>query len=411
MGHSSDRSQLFKGSFDSPEGLADHIGEVLNCPITIEDSYHRLISYSKHEENVDDARIATIISRKVPENVINSLWKSGVMSKLFESDAPVIVPAINKVGLGNRIAISVRKNNKILGFIWAQTDDKAMGDDTLQLLKEAAELVRVQLQKHHKKEASSEESYHEFFWQLLTGHVHHESEIQRQAKRFGLQLEGNLATIVIEFNGEIKQRIEKHADYLTGTLQQVYVVCQVFDQSQLILLVRIDSTESTLSVVKSFIRDFIHKISERLQLKQVKGSCGIIYTNPKYMKDSYKQALRVLELKEQFPNELHQVYGYQELGIHQFLDELYTIRKKDHYQNNSIEKLKAYDSLHNTDLLSTMKTYLECNSNVQKAADLIHVHPNTLNYRLKRIVDITEIDLKDPSQKVTLYLDLKMYHT
>lgn len=406
MDHSSGRSQLFKGSFDSPEGLADHIGEILDCPITIEDSYHRLISYSKHEKNVDGARIATIISRKVPENVINNLWKGGVMSKLFESDEPVIVPAIDKVGLGNRIAVSVRKNNEILGFIWAQTNDKAMGDDTLQLLKEAAELVRIQLQKHQKKETSLGKSYHEFFWQLLTGHVHHKSEIERQAKRYGLKLEGDLAIIVIEFNVEIKQRIEKHADYLTGTLQQVYVVCQLFDQSQLILLVRMGSTESTLNVLKSFIKDFIHKISQRLELKQVTGSCGIIYTNPQYMKDSYKQALKVLELKEQY--ELQQIYGYPELGIYQFLDELDTIRKRDHYQNNSIEKLKAYDALHNTDFLSTLKTYLECDSNVQKAADLIHVHPNTLNYRLKRIVDITEIDLKDPNQKITLYLDLKM---
>ncbi|WP_232217800.1 helix-turn-helix domain-containing protein [Virgibacillus sp. SK37] len=43
-----------------------------------------------------------------------------------------------------------------------------------------------------------------------------------------------------------------------------------------------------------------------------------------------------------------------------------------------------------------------------KAANTIHVHTNTLNYRLKRITELTDLDLKDPNQKVTLFLDLKL---
>lgn len=56
---------------DSPEGLADRIAENLGCPVTIEDANHQIVSYSKHEERVDDARTATIMRRKVPESVVN----------------------------------------------------------------------------------------------------------------------------------------------------------------------------------------------------------------------------------------------------------------------------------------------------------------------------------------------------
>lgn len=408
MNYSSDHSELFKDDFDSLEGLADRIGKVLDCPITIEDSNHRIISYSTHEENVDDARIATIVRRKVPENVINSLWKHGVMAKLFEGDEPVIVPAIEKVGLGKRIAVSVRKNNEVLGFIWAQTNDKTPDEDKLQLLKEAANLVKKQLLKHQIKKRKAEESYQEFFWQLLTGHVNQTNVIEREAKRFGLQLDGNLAIAMIEYDCEVTQTIEKHSYYLTETLQLVQVVCRVFDQNQLILLIRLESSENAIHVLNEFIENFIHKISERLEISNVKGSCGTIYNTAQHIFDSYQHAIKVLELKEQFPKELQQVYSYQELGIYQFLDELYQIRKRDHYQNYSIEKLREYDLQHHTNLLTTLKVYLECDSNVHQAAKLIHVHTNTLNYRLKRIIEIAEIDLKDPKQKITLYLDLKI---
>ncbi|ASN04513.1 PucR family transcriptional regulator [Virgibacillus necropolis] len=408
MNNSSDRSELFKDDFDSLEGLADRIGKVLDCPITIEDSNHRIISYSTHEENVDDARVATIIRRKVPENVINSLWKHGVMSRLFEQDEPVIVPAIEEVGLGNRIAVSVRKSNEVLGFIWAQTTDKTFGEDKLKLLKEASNLVQKQLLKLQIKKRKAEESYQEFFWQLLTGHAYQKDVIERQAKRFGLQLNGNLAIAMIEYDCEVTQTIEKHSYYLTETLELVQVVCRVFDQNQLILLIRLKSSENTIKVLNKFIGNFIHKISERMQISNVKGSFGTIYNTPQHSKDSYKHALKVLELKEQFPKELQNIYSYQELGVYQFLDELYQIRNRNHYQNYSIEKLRKYDLKHHTNLLTTLNVYLECDSNVHKAAKLIHVHTNTLNYRLKRIVEIAEVDLKDPNQKITLYLDLKL---
>jgi len=58
-------------------------------------------------------------------------------------------------------------------------------------------------------------------------------------------------------------------------------------------------------------------------------------------------------------------------------------------------------------LLHTLEVFLYNDSNVKAAADLLHVHINTLTYRLKRIAEIGGIDLNNMDQKVTLYLDLK----
>lgn len=111
--------------FDSADQLADWIGEIFECPITIEDSNHHVVSYSKHKENIDEARIGTIMNRKVPDKVISELWKKGVMSKLIDCDNAVVIPKIKEIGLGNRVAISIRQKNEILGFIWAHTGEKS----------------------------------------------------------------------------------------------------------------------------------------------------------------------------------------------------------------------------------------------------------------------------------------------
>lgn len=38
----------------------------------------------------------------------------------------------------------------------------------------------------------------------------------------------------------------------------------------------------------------------------------------------------------------------------------------------------------------------------------LNIHVNTLNYRLKRISKIAEIDLKNINEKFTIYLEIKL---
>src|SRR5690554_1412960 len=99
-------SNPFKSSFDSLDSLVDKISDVLKCPVTIEDVNHNLLAYSTHDEQTDHVRITTIISRRVPEKVINKLWKEGVIPKLLKTEEPIRIPKFSELGLNNRIAVA-----------------------------------------------------------------------------------------------------------------------------------------------------------------------------------------------------------------------------------------------------------------------------------------------------------------
>ncbi|MDF9763121.1 DNA-binding PucR family transcriptional regulator [Peribacillus simplex] len=66
---------IFKDLYGDMMEFADRISSVLGCPITIEDGNHRLLAYSTHDDTTDQARIMTIIGRRVPEKVINSFME------------------------------------------------------------------------------------------------------------------------------------------------------------------------------------------------------------------------------------------------------------------------------------------------------------------------------------------------
>lgn len=63
---------------------------------------------------------------------------------------------------------------------------------------------------------------------------------------------------------------------------------------------------------------------------------------------------------------------------------------------------------HNSTLVETLEVFLDSDNNINDAAKVLNVHINTLSYRLKRISEIGDINLKDTNQKITLYLDIKL---
>lgn len=58
-----------------------------------------------------------------------------------------------------------------------------------------------------------------------------------------------------------------------------------------------------------------------------------------------------------------------------------------------IDILKAHDKLHHSDLYDTLCSYLVCNLNQALTARQMHIHLNTLKYRLKKICEVAGYDI------------------
>ncbi|MGM7722562.1 PucR family transcriptional regulator [Metabacillus sp. Hm71] len=397
----------FHYHFDRLEDVADKISEVLQCPITIEDVNHRLLAYSTHDESTDQARISTIIRRRVPEKVINSLWKDGTIPKLLSTDEPIRVGQIDEVGLGNRIAISIWKNNEVLGFIWALEIEKRLQENELHLLKKAAQAVKNKMLHLQIRKTEKAERNQEFFWKLLTGHISTENEIREGFHELNLTLPFIFSVVVFKFPHEINSAAERKLSYLLQTTQQAHIVLDTIDYDELIILLSTKNA-APLTDIKLFTRSLIRQLKERYSMKDVIASIGGIYSQPGFIEKSYKEAQAVQGIKKRFPAETNELSCFSELGIYQYLDLLYEQRKQQGYTNYSLQKLKDYDKQHKTNLVQTLEVFLDHDSQVHEVSKALNIHVNTLSYRLKRIAEIAELNLKNPNQKMTIYLDLKL---
>ncbi|MCB0130871.1 MAG: helix-turn-helix domain-containing protein, partial [Caldilineaceae bacterium] len=71
-------------------------------------------------------------------------------------------------------------------------------------------------------------------------------------------------------------------------------------------------------------------------------------------------------------------------------------------------KLIAHDEEHNSELVETLEGFFSCHGNLSQTATRLHIHRNTLTYRLERIANITQLDLNDADARFSLQLALKL---
>ena len=399
----------FKGPFGSLENLADKIRDILHCPVTIEDVNHRLLSYSSHDNHTDVARVNTIIQRRVPEKVINRLWQEGIILKLMQTEEPVRIPGIKDIGLGDRVAVSIRKNHEVIGYLWI-VEDELLTDEQLILLKKAADSARSELMQVHARKKKKEEGYQEFFWQLLTGHYTTHEDALNKFEELNINAPSQFAVLAFKFDKEITQKIEQKLSYIFKGNPNVIITFYVVVQKEIILIASPSSLKPSLveKTLVEFINLFINEMKSKFQVDYIAGSSGTIYEVLNKVEKSYQEALEVIRLKEKFKHDLNDIYSYPQLGILRYLDVLLEKRRKDSFEHPAVDKLFKYDKLNKTNLLETLEVYINNDSNVNEASKKLHVHTNTLNYRLKRMADIADIDLKNANEKMSLYLELKL---
>ncbi|UVI33107.1 PucR family transcriptional regulator [Paenibacillus spongiae] len=397
----------FNRSFESLEALADTISEVLHNPVTIEDDNHRLIAYSSHESQTDTARVATIIGRRVPEKVIRALWQDGIMQRIMESEEPVAISAIESVGLGDRLVMAIRKQHKILGYIWVLESDKRLGKEAFDKLKKAAHAATTKLLQLQVKKRKEEKGHEDFFWQLLTGHLSTSAEIREKAAALEIELPRLYRIIVLEFGSEIQDK-QQQIEYMLTTTQRVSILFHTIKHNQLILLTGLNQRQYDKESDFGHFEYLFEQMQQRFGFSPSDGGSGSVYDDFILVERSYREALTVLRIKMQFPHETRNVYDYPTLGYYRFLPALLAENRTHPIENQCLKKLREYDSEHNGNLLHTLEVFLSSDSNVKAAAEALHVHINTLSYRLKRIGEIGGIDLDSMDQKVTVFLDFKI---
>lgn len=150
----------------------------------------------------------------------------------------------------------------------------------------------------------------------------------------------------------------------------------------------------------------------RLSFGQHSGEglvCGIGRPRPGAagLRASLLQAEEATDRARTFLTPSGGVVAYGDLALYRLLTALQDSPELHDFYRATLDPLVRYDRTHGTDLLSSLETYLQCHGNVSQAAKTLHIHRNTLIYRLGRVAEISALDLDEPETRLSLQLALR----
>jgi len=88
------------------------------------------------------------------------------------------------------------------------------------------------------------------------------------------------------------------------------------------------------------------------------------------------------------------VLTYDDLGVYKYLLRMSRDAGERDKHREAIAKLADYDEAHRTSLLPTLEEFLARRGTISATAGALYIHPNTLRQRLRRIMELTGLDLR-----------------
>lgn len=100
--------------------------------------------------------------------------------------------------------------------------------------------------------------------------------------------------------------------------------------------------------------------------------------------------------------------GHHELASHVLLLPFVPDDVRRAFTARLLDPLREYDRRHRAELIPTLEAFLDCDGSWTRCASRLHLHVNTLRYRVGRIEQLTGRDLSRLEDKLDFFLALRM---
>jgi sugar diacid utilization regulator len=123
---------------------------------------------------------------------------------------------------------------------------------------------------------------------------------------------------------------------------------------------------------------------------------------------SYHEAVQTLALGQRLFGP-YSLTAFRDLHIYRLLFELRFSPELWRFYHATLGTLIEYDREHRSALIETLEAYFATQGNLMQASERLHIHRNTLLYRLRRISQLNGINLECAEEMLALQVALKAH--
>lgn len=372
--------------------LAADLARLIGAPITIEDKDTVVIAYAGEHQDVDEARVETILNRQVPVRYRQAISEAGVFDRLRETDEVILVD-LPEASMAARAVVALRDRGVFIGSVWAAIGRRPTSHQVANLQKIAPIVARRMLQDRRRADHDARVR-DDLLVNLLRGGESAASAADRA--RLAEKL------VVVALRGEPPEAVEGLAGALSLHLSAVAPrsVC-AFEDETLYCVLNAKGADRILG-------DFFSRITSGPDAVAAVAGVGTPSTaadmpHSRAVADDVAKAL----LRR---GQIGGVARLEDVFSDVLVDRARSFLAT-HNASSPLSVLERYDEGHLTGLVPAVDAYLNASGHVLAAAQALHVHPNTMRNRLRRCREDAGIDPDAPATRLALMVHLAARRT
>jgi len=396
--HHGDRGDPRSDSGTDLFGLAQSIAERTHAMISIEDDQSHVLAYSASNEEADELRRLTILGRAGPPEHLEWIGQWGIFDALQASGDVVRIAERPELGLRPRLAVAIhlpatdaRRPPPFAGTIWLQQGSAPLADDAEEVLRGGAVLAARIMSR-----LSAAPSAHTVLVQSLLGLGEDSPDIGAIAQELGIAVDGRVALVGFGAEGTsvpanviaLSASAFRADAHVASTGERVYV-----------LLPKVGATSSLTSWVRGIVAALHRELGLTMRAVIAAPLSGLAAAAT-----ARAEVDRVFDSADRHPGAIGQVTSLDEAHTTVLLDEIVAhVASQNRLIDPRVRELREQDPM----LAETLAAYLDGFGDIAAIAQRLHVHPNTVRYRIRRIEKLLSTSLGDPENRLVLALGLR----
>ena len=389
--------------FALAQAVADRTGGL----VSIEDADSHVLAYSTSDEHADQLRRLSILGREGPPEMLDWLRQWGVFGALRAGSEVVSVARRDDLGLRPRLAVGIRgpSGATYLGTLWLQQADVDLAPDSAEIITGASAVAaRIIAQ------AAALPSVHGEQVQRLLGFRGEGIDVAYLVQALNIPSDGPVVVVGLAArepddaaggDGPVEQNLPAltlHASAFRPDSVTAAVGGRVY-----VLFPRTSSGPATVRWARETVVAAERRIGVRIRAVVAEGA-GVI--------DAARlrgEVDRVIDAARREGALIDTVTTIEQSRTPVLLGEIVgLLAANPELLDPRVAELRGYDAEHGTELIPSVRAYLDAFGDVRAAAAELHIHPNTLRYRLRRTRELTGLDLADPASRLVVALALRI---
>jgi PucR family transcriptional regulator, purine catabolism regulatory protein len=314
-------------------------------------------------------------------------------------DPPV---ALRPLAYGQtRLIAPILVQGSIAGFLSLLGSDGELGEMHRLAVGRAAHACAIELVRARAARDARDEVEEELLDVLTAGRPGTHQAARERAKRKGFDVDANYLVIAAEpAEAGLAPRIRAAWERQLGTMRLSALVRERGEATLALVSLAGRRAPDARSVV-----DHLHRAARASANTPVALGYGGVRSGASEVAAGAREAEQALSMGRRLfgPDS---ATAFNDLGLYRLLYALQPLPEMRAFRDDALARLRAKDRA--GVLLQTLGAYLATNGSPTDAADRLHLHRNTVLYRLGRIEDLLGADLRNAEVRLSLHLALKI---